>query len=77
MVKRDLNISLATKMLKKLDLYASCIFLPKISAYRKDFDGTKYISFLIRDDESLEKYNGILEKVKYSFQKEFNMNKYI
>ena len=64
-------------MLKKLDLYALCIFLPKISAYRKDFDGTKYISFLIRDDESLEKYNGILEKVKDSFQKEFNMNKYI
>ena len=24
---------------------ALCIFLPKISAYRKDFDETKYISF--------------------------------
>ena len=24
------------------------IFLPKMSAYRRDFDETKYISFLIR-----------------------------
>ena len=27
------------------------IFLPKMSAYRKDFDGTKYMSFLIKNDE--------------------------
>ena len=27
-----------------------CIFLPKMSAYRKDFDKTKYISFLIKDE---------------------------
>ena len=26
-----------------------CIFLPKMGAYRKDFDETKYISFLIKD----------------------------
>ena len=26
-----------------------CVFLPKMSAYRKDFDGIKYISFLIKD----------------------------
>ena len=25
--------------------------------YRKDFDEVKYISFLIRDDELLERYN--------------------
>ena len=35
-----------------------------MSAYRKDFDGTKYMSFLIKYDELLEKYNEILEKVK-------------
>ena len=35
------------------------IFLPKISAYRKDFDETKYKAFLIKDDELLEKYNEI------------------
>ena len=33
-----------------------------MSAYRKDFDETKYTSFLIKDDELLKKYNKILEK---------------
>ena len=32
-----------------------CIFLPKMSAYRGEFDKTKYISFLIKHDELLEK----------------------
>ena len=27
-----------------------CIFLPKLSAYRKDFGETKYKSFLIKDE---------------------------
>ena len=35
-------------------------------------DETKYISFLIKDDELLEKYNEIWEKVKNSLKKEFN-----
>ena len=39
-------------------------FLSKMSAYRKDFDETKYISFLIKDDELLQTYNEIWEKVK-------------
>ena len=39
-----------------------CIFLPKMTAYRKDLDETKYISFLIKDNELLEKYNEIWEK---------------
>ena len=30
-----------------------------MSAYRKDFDKTKYTSFLIKDDKSLEKCNEI------------------
>ena len=34
-----------------------------MSAYRRDFDGTKYISFLMKDDELLKKYNEIREKV--------------
>ena len=50
---------------------AFCIFLPKMTVYRKDFDGTKYISLLIKDDELLEKYNEIWEKVKNSLKKEF------
>ena len=31
------------------------ISLPKVSAYRGDFDGTKYMSFLIKDNDLLEK----------------------
>ena len=50
---------------------AFCIFLPKMTVYRKDFDGTKYISLLIKDDELLEKYNEIWEKIKNSLKKEF------
>ena len=38
-----------------------------MSAYRRGFDETKYMSFLIKDDESLEKYNEMCEKVKNSF----------
>ena len=30
-----------------------------MSAYRKDFDETKYMSFLIKHDELLEKHNEI------------------
>ena len=36
-----------------------CIFFPKLSAYRRDFDQTKYMSFLIKVDELLENYNEI------------------
>ena len=36
-----------------------CIFLPNMTAYRKDFDQAKFMSFLIKDDELLEKYNEI------------------
>ena len=43
-----------------------------MSAYRKDFDEAKYMSFLIKDNESLEKYNEICEKVKNNIQKEFD-----
>ena len=48
-----------------------CIFLPKLSEYRKDFDETKYMSFLIKD-ELLEKYNEIWEEVKNIIKKEFD-----
>ena len=33
-----------------------------MTAYRKDFDETKYLYFLIKDDELLEKYFEIWEK---------------
>ena len=50
----------------------SRIFLPKMTAYRRDFDETKCISFLIKEDELLEKYDEIWEKVKNSLKKEFD-----
>ena len=43
-----------------------------MSAYRKHFDETKCLSFLIKDDELLEKYNDIWEKVKNNIKKEFD-----
>ena len=43
-----------------------------MNKYRKDFDETKYVTFFIKDDKSLEKYNEIWEKVKNSLKKEFN-----
>ena len=49
-----------------------CIFLPKMSAYRKDFHKTKYMSFLIKDNELLEKYNEIWKKVSNSMKKGFD-----
>ena len=41
-----------------------------MSAYRKDFDETRYISFLIKNDKLLE--NEIWEKVKNILKKEFD-----
>ena len=43
-----------------------------MSAYRRDFDETKYISFLIKNDELLEKHNAIWEYIKYSIKREFD-----
>ena len=43
-----------------------------MSAYRKDFDETKYVSSLIKDDKLLEKYNRIQKKVKIVIEKEFD-----
>ena len=33
-----------------------------MSAYRRDLDEAKYMSFLIKDNELIEKYNEIWEK---------------
>ena len=47
-----------------------------MTAYRKDFDETKYMSFLKKDDELLKKYNEIWEKVKNSPKKDLILNQY-
>ena len=49
---------------------------PKISAYRRDFDENKCKSFLIKDDELLEKYNEICEKVSNSIKRDLIGNLY-
>ena len=49
-----------------------CIYFPKMTENRRDFVETKYISFLLKDHELLEKYKEILEKVKSSIKKRFD-----
>ena len=47
--------------------------LPKTSAYVKSYDGqTKWMYFLIEDDDLLEKYNTIWDKVSAHIKKEFD-----
>ena len=75
MVKRFLNILLPTRILKKIR--PLCLFFPKMSGYRRDFDETKYISFLIQDDELLEKYNEICEKLEKASKKNLIVQLYV
>ena len=49
-----------------------CISLPKMSEYRRDFDESKWMFFLIKDYELLDKYNEIWEKVSNSIKKGFD-----
>ena len=53
-----------------------CIILPKMTGYRKDFDETKFISFLIKDDELLEKYYWNLGEKKEFSKKNLIVNQY-
>ena len=47
--------------------------LPQTSAYLKSYDGqTKWMYFLIEDDEILEKYNTIWDKVSADIKKDFD-----
>ena len=51
------------------------MFFPKKTTYRKDSDETKYkyVSFYIKDEQLIEKYNEVWEKVKNSLKKEFDI----
>ena len=54
------------------------IMLPKTSAYVKSYYGqTKWMYFLIEDDDLLEKYNTIWDKVSADIKKEFDSEKII
>ena len=46
--------------------------LPKTSTYVKSYDGQTKWMFSIKDDELLEKYNTIREKVSADIKKEFH-----
>ena len=49
------------------------IILPKTSAYVKGYDEqTRWMYFLIEDDDLLEKYNTIWDKVSANIKKEFD-----
>ena len=49
------------------------IIFPKTSAYVKRYDGqTKWMGFLIANDDLLKKYNTIWEKVSADIKKEFD-----
>ena len=57
-----------------------CIYLPKMRAYRKDFDETKYNLFLIKDDELFKntiKFGKTLEitSKKNLIENQFIMNR--
>ena len=60
MVKRVLNISLTTKMLKKLDLY---VYFSQKWGHVKETLMKLNMSFLIKDDEVLEKFGKKLKIV--------------
>ena len=48
--------------------------LPKTSAYVKSYDRqTKWMSFLVEDDDLLEKYNTIGNKVSANTKEEFDI----
>ena len=49
------------------------IMLPKTSVYVKSYDGqTRWMYFLIEDDDLLEKYNTIWDKVSADIKNEFD-----
>ena len=45
-----------------------------MSSFRSDFDKTKCVPFLIKDEKLLEKYNKIWKKVSNIIKKEFDSN---
>ena len=46
-----------------------CVMLPKMRACRKDYEETKFMSFLIKSNKLLEKHNEIWDKVNNIIKK--------
>ena len=70
MVKKGFKFFIGYKDAKKIR--PLCILIPKMSAYRKDFDETKSMSFSIKDDELLKRHNEIWEKVENIIKNSYN-----
>ena len=70
MVKKHFKHFIGYKKNKKVRPLS--IILPKMVAYRSDFDETEYMPFLIKDDKLLEKYDKISDKVCNRIRKEFD-----
>ena len=49
-----------------------CIVLPQISGYIKYFENGKNMSFVIKDDDVLDKYNEIWDKIKMDLNKKLH-----
>ena len=69
MIKKGFKYFIGNKDVKIKPL---SMFLPKMSAYRRESDEIRCMSFSIKDDGLLEKYNEISEKVSKSTKKEFD-----
>ena len=64
-------------MLANSEVYfTKCIMLPKVSAFKTYFDETKYMFFLVKDKELLEKQNEIWDKVSKVIKKRFDTTVY-
>ena len=57
-------------MIKKITPF--CIFRPNVSIYSIDYDKTKCMYFSINDENVVDKYTEIWEKVRNIIKKEFN-----
>ena len=69
-VKKDFNISLATQMLEKLDIY---VYFSQKWVYIEEILKLNMF-FLIKGGELFEKYNEIWKIIKNSIKKEFDSN---
>ena len=71
LVSKILNVSLVTKMIEKI--IPLCIFCPKMIIYRRDFDKTKFMYFLIKNLffflKNIMKFG---KKNQQYYQKEYN-----
>ena len=69
-VKQDFLYFIGYKDDKKF--WPLCIFFPKVSAYRINFDETECMYLMIKEEEVCDKYMEIWEKVSNMIKKRFN-----